>query len=59
VQDDGKGFDCSVSNPGLGIIGMRERVFGYGGTLHIDHPDQGGTAIKITLPIQESALGLT
>ena len=36
IQDDGKGFNRNeISSPGLGLIGMEERIKKLGGTLAI------------------------
>jgi signal transduction histidine kinase len=57
VSDEGKGFsfDSEVegrtSRPGVGILGMRERVNRFGGTLEI-LSDSSGTHVVARLPIQ-------
>ena len=56
VSDEGKGFsfDSEVegrtSRPGVGILGMRERVNRFGGTLEI-LSDSSGTHVVARLPI--------
>lgn len=52
VQDDGKGItDEEIRKPNShGILGMRERVEAYGGTLRISGRAGGGTAVHVTLP---------
>ena len=60
IADDGKGFDVNaLSNAGLGLISMRERVESVGGVLEID-ATASGTRLKVTVPIQtsESALAV-
>jgi signal transduction histidine kinase len=37
---------------GHGLIGMRERVAMYGGTLQLDHPSGGGFVVRAQLPIE-------
>ena len=55
VQDDGEGFDPAVASEGIGIIGMRERVFALGGSIHVQsHPGEG-TLVAITLPLSDVA----
>ena len=50
VQDDGKGFAAS-QEPGLGILGMQERVQRLGGELDVDSKPGRGTIISFTLPV--------
>jgi two-component system sensor histidine kinase UhpB len=52
VQDDGEGFDPDLSSEGIGIIGMRERVFAVGGSIQVQSSPGGGTLVAITLPIK-------
>jgi signal transduction histidine kinase len=55
ITDDGKGFDVDgVSNAGLGLISMRERVESVGGVLEIHATPSLGTRLKVTVPIQVS-----
>ncbi len=50
MQDDGRGFDPSAIAKGFGLLGMRERVVGLGGTLEIDSDAKRGTKITAELP---------
>ena len=50
VRDDGKGFDPELAEPGIGLIGMRERVLGLGGQLEILSKPAEGTTVIIELP---------
>lgn len=52
VQDDGKGFEAH-NVTGFGLLGMRERVEGLGGTLEINAQiaDKTGTVVKAWLPL--------
>lgn len=50
VLDNGKGFDRERVEPGIGLIGMRERVHGLDGTLEISSAENSGTQIRIDLP---------
>jgi two-component system, NarL family, sensor histidine kinase UhpB len=50
ISDDGTGFDLSVSTPGLGVIGMRERVQSLGGSIEIESSLTNGTTIFVNLP---------
>ncbi len=49
VQDDGAGFD-SGQRPGVGLLGMEERVRRAGGTLRVDSQPGKGTLLSVTLP---------
>ena len=58
VADNGDGFDVGTASPGIGIIGMRERVHALGGTIAFDSgaapaggDGDGGTVVAITLPL--------
>jgi signal transduction histidine kinase len=59
IEDDGTGFDIKRvqsdrTRGGLGLIGMKERLNGIGGTLAIDSTPGGGTKISIRLPAEVS-----
>ena len=49
VQDDGDGFDPAVASEGIGIIGMRERVFALHGSMHVESQPGEGTLVAIVL----------
>jgi len=52
VADDGVGFDPSeVSNRGLGLNMMQERMHAVGGTMEIDS-GSGGTRIRARVPLE-------
>lgn len=57
IEDDGCGFDVgtlkapSRHTGGFGLLGMKERVFLLGGTIEIESDLDGGTRIKITVPL--------
>jgi signal transduction histidine kinase len=52
VEDHGKGIDNTESaRRGLGIIGMRERVALVGGAISFTRPAEGGTLVRLTVPI--------
>ncbi|MFY9741492.1 MAG: sensor histidine kinase [Candidatus Sulfotelmatobacter sp.] len=62
VQDSGKGISPEQNlalrtsgQTGVGFRGMRERLRQLGGTLQIKS-DETGTAVIVSLPVQESAL---
>jgi signal transduction histidine kinase len=47
---DGGGRDGNGDGTGHGLIGMRERVALYGGTLTMGHRDDGGYSVRASLP---------
>ena len=51
IDDNGCGFDRDTIEPGIGLIGMSERVDGLGGTLDIQTQPNAGTSIAIDLPV--------
>ena len=50
VQDDGRGFDALSTNPGLGLMGMTERVRALKGRMSVDSEPGRGTLISVELP---------
>jgi len=50
VDDDGKGAGTTSAGPGLGLIGMRERVSALGGQLQAGPRDGGGFGVRAELP---------
>ena len=54
VDDDGTGTGTSAgprpAGPGLGLVGMRERVTALGGQLHAGPRDGGGFQVRAELP---------
>jgi len=57
VCDSGMGFDVeqAVQQHGIGLISMRERLGLLNGTLHIASRPQGGTEVKVLLPLAKSS----
>ena len=57
VNDDGCGFDVAQTAPTeaghFGLLGMRERVNKIGGTIQINSEPGAGTAIAVTVPINQ------
>jgi two-component system sensor histidine kinase UhpB len=55
IADDGAGFDPSTAtaktDSGIGIIGMRERVYAVGGKIVFDSKKGKGTTVSITFPL--------
>ncbi|HTX45287.1 MAG TPA: GAF domain-containing sensor histidine kinase, partial [Solirubrobacteraceae bacterium] len=50
VRDDGRGFDTGASRDGFGLLGIRERVELFNGTLEIDSAPGSGTTITVDFP---------
>lgn len=51
VADDGAGFDTASASEGIGIIGMRERVYALGGSIVVHSEPAKGTVVAISLPL--------
>lgn len=53
VTDDGRGITAEqVSDArSLGIVGMRERVHAFGGSLQIAGSADSGTTVRVTIPV--------
>ena len=51
VRDDGQGFSMNGSNPGSGLVNMRDRIEAVGGELAIRSRPGGGTEIVGTIPV--------
>jgi two-component system sensor histidine kinase UhpB len=53
VRDNGRGVtDLSAGN-GNGIVGMRERALHVGGRLTVASPPEGGTEVRLDVPVTE------
>ena len=50
IQDDGKGFDALLTNRGLGLMGMTERVRALQGRMSVASEPSSGTLISLELP---------
>jgi signal transduction histidine kinase len=51
INDDGKSVSTMSAGPGLGLIGMRERVSALGGRLHAGPREGGGFQVRAELPV--------
>ena len=52
VNDDGTGVSTMSAGPGLGLVGMRERVSALGGWLHAGPREGGGFQVRAELPVR-------
>ena len=51
VSDNGQGFvDARATEGGMGLVNMRDRAEGLGGTFEVTHPAQGGTTLVWQVP---------
>ena len=52
VEDDGRGLAASSTDGGHGLVGIRERVALYGGTVRLEPSANGGTRLAASLPLR-------
>jgi two-component system sensor histidine kinase UhpB len=50
VEDHGKGLGPNPGR-GLGVVAMRERADLLGGTIEFLRPSEGGTLVRLTVPL--------
>jgi signal transduction histidine kinase len=50
IRDNGKGIDLNDTTPGLGLLGMRERVEALQGAFELLSCPGEGVAIRVMLP---------
>ncbi|GAA1550015.1 sensor histidine kinase [Brevibacterium picturae] len=55
VDDDGKATPRNPPTPGLGLLGMRERVTALGGRLHAEPRVEGGFTVQAELPADRTS----
>ena len=55
VRDDGRGVTAEelAAPTSLGLLGMRERAEGLGGTLQVEGGSSGGTVVRASLPLSD------
>ncbi|MFG2090222.1 MULTISPECIES: sensor histidine kinase [unclassified Spirillospora] len=51
VDDDGKAMPGTAPVPGVGLLGMRERVTALGGRLRAEPRSEGGFSVQAELPV--------
>lgn len=56
VSDDGKGFDLSQAERGLGLMGLEERIAGLGGEFDIESGPGKGTRLTMRIPLANTVV---
>jgi PAS domain S-box-containing protein len=51
VIDDGRGFHSASTRPGVGLVGMDERVEGLGGKIEVSSRPGEGTKVTVKVPL--------
>ncbi|MEO3781865.1 sensor histidine kinase [Actinocorallia sp. B10E7] len=51
VDDDGKAVPGTAPVPGIGLLGMRERITALGGRLRAEPRSEGGFSVQAELPV--------
>jgi two-component system sensor histidine kinase UhpB len=58
VRDNGRGITSAESNrAGLGLIGIRERIFAFDGEVRIERLEDGGTRVFVSVPDEDPHRG--
>jgi signal transduction histidine kinase len=57
VEDHGGGIRADAKRAGLGIVGMRERAALVGGSIEFAVPPEGGTVVRLTVPLPRHETG--
>ncbi|MBM3551254.1 MAG: ATP-binding protein [Alphaproteobacteria bacterium] len=52
IEDNGVGISQDFA-PGMGLLGMNERVRALGGAQRIERPESGGTRIIVAIPLRD------
>lgn len=55
VDDDGKTTSATAPVPGVGLLGMRERVTALGGHLRAEPRSEGGFTVQAELPVDRTS----
>jgi signal transduction histidine kinase len=53
VEDHGAGLAARTGRRGLGLVAMRERAELVGGTIEFARPPEGGTIVRLRVPLEE------
>ncbi len=56
VEDHGSGFVLEAAKKGIGLVAMRERAELLGGTIEFSQPAEGGTRLRLNVPLDKSDL---
>ena len=56
VEDHGSGFLLEATKKGIGLVAMRERAELLGGTIEFSRPVEGGTLLRLKVPVDKSDL---
>ena len=57
IEDHGRGIGSALTRRGLGLVAMRERAELIGGTLEFGRPAEGGTIVRLRVPMTTPAQG--
>ncbi|MET7379857.1 sensor histidine kinase [Streptomyces sp. NPDC005526] len=55
IDDDGKATPDAAPTPGVGLLGMRERVTALGGRLRAEPRSEGGFTVQAELPVDQTS----
>ncbi len=55
VDDDGEATPATAPEPGIGLLGMRERVAALGGHLRAAPRSEGGFTVQAELPVERAS----
>ncbi|MGN9892552.1 sensor histidine kinase [Micromonospora sp. L31] len=55
VDDDGRATPDTAPMPGVGLLGMRERVTALGGRLRAEPRSEGGFSVRAELPVDQTS----
>jgi len=55
IDDDGKATPDAAPVPGIGLLGMRERVTALGGRLRAEPRGEGGFTVQAELPVDRTS----
>ncbi|UNZ16307.1 sensor histidine kinase [Streptomyces sp. 891-h] len=55
IDDDGKATPDAAPVPGVGLLGMRERVTALGGRLRAEPRGEGGFTVRAELPVEQTS----
>jgi len=54
VEDHGRGFVSQPAKAGIGLVAMRERAELLGGKIEFLEPPEGGTLVRLKVPLEKS-----